>query len=154
MKLRERNTVLGKQEEAFKTETGMDATYKIKSSVYHSLVFCKWQASKIATLQAENEWRKVMSNLTPRKAFEAKTGEDAYGNDLWGTAGVNPSYVKFLEDDWSAHDKLKQRISDAPKVITKKGNGIFGEHVELNIDTNINNLTGDYALVELEQEES
>ena len=55
MKLRERNTVLGKQEEAFKTETGMDATYKIKSSVYHSLVFCKWQASKIATLQTENE---------------------------------------------------------------------------------------------------
>jgi len=59
-----------------------------------------------------------MSNLTPQKAFESKTGEDAYGNDLWGTAGVNPSYVKFLEDDWSAHDKLKQRIQDAPILYT------------------------------------
>ena len=51
-----------------------------------------------------------MSELTPQKAFESKTGEDAYGNDLWGTAGVNPSYVQFLEDEWSTHDKLKERF--------------------------------------------
>jgi hypothetical protein len=131
MKLRERNTVLGKQEEAFKTETGMDATYKIKSSVYHSLVFCKWQASKIATLQAENE--RLKNNLAFSVEYRGKLEKALF------EGGEHPEL-----------QSIKSKMDKAQKgVIREKGNTLIVLHVDGGTKLNV----GDQVLL-MEVEES
>lgn len=42
-------------EKQYKKETGEDATYRMKSSDYHTLKYVKWQVNKIESLKARIE---------------------------------------------------------------------------------------------------
>ncbi len=53
-----------------------------------------------------------MSEVKPQEAFHTQTGEDAYGNDMWGSKGVNPDYVTFLEDSWNTRPSPKAQIAE------------------------------------------
>ena len=64
-----------------------------------------------------------MSEVKPQEAFHTQTGEDAYGNDMWGSKGVNPDYVTFLEDSWNTRPSHKAQAEGLEELAVKVADG-------------------------------